>query len=272
MKTNTKNNGMRNAAVFIIFALLVAGCAQKEETTGNKEITVFAAASLTGAFGEIKGGFEKDNPGTSVVCNFDGTQALRTQVEQGAYGDVFASANTKHMNALKAEGLVLNETVSNFAKNRIVIIVPRDNRKGIQNFSDLAKPGTKIVMGTKDVPCGSYALQVLDRIANDTSYGPDYKKSVLDNVLSQETVVTGIIAKTAAGEADAGFAYYSDVTEDAKEKLTKIEIPEEYNVVAEYPIAVLTESRDKEEAQRFIGYVESEKGREVLAKYGFTLT
>lgn len=267
MKTSTLK-----AAALLVIALVLAGCAQKNETTEKKDITVFAAASLTGAFGEIKAAYEKDNPGTTVTCNYDGTQTLRTQVEQGAYGDVFASANTKHMNALKAEGLVLNETVSTFAKNRIVIIVPKDNRKGIQNFSDLAKPGTKIVIGTKDVPCGSYALQVIDRIANDTTYGPEYKKIVLDNVLSQETVVTGIIAKTSAGEADAGFAYYSDVSEGVKEQLTKIEIPEEYNVVAEYPIAVLTESRDKEKAQGFIDYVESEKGREILAKYGFTLT
>lgn len=266
-----KTNGNK-ATAGIILMLLLCGCAQKMQNAERKELTVFAASSLTGAFGEIKALYEKDNPGVTVAFSYDGTQALRSQVESGAYADVFASANTKHMDALKKDGLVLNETVSTFASNRVVIIVPGDNRKGIHNLQDLAKPGTKIVMGTKDVPCGAYALLVLDRLANDTSYGPDYRKKVLANVVSQETAVTGIIAKTAAGEADAGFAYYSDVTKDSKDKLTKIEIPDEYNVVAEYPIAVLGGSGDKKEAKRFIDYVKSDKGKEVLSKYGFTVT
>jgi molybdate transport system substrate-binding protein len=273
MTANIINGRMRNAALFIVFMLLAAGCAEKQETgeTNKKEITVFAAASLTGAFGGIKEAYEKDNPGVSIVYNFDGTQALRTHLEQGAYADVFASANTKHMDALKNGGLIRNDTVSTFAKNRIVIIVPKDNRRNISNLSDLAEPKTRIVIGTKDVPCGAYALQILDKLANDSRYGLDYRRKVMDNVLSQETAVTGIVAKVSSGEADAGFTYYSDVSEDAKDKLTKIDIPDGYNVVAEYPIAVTEESGEPEEAIRFIGYVESDKGRAILEEYGFAL-
>lgn len=272
MKTKTENRALKNAALFMVFALLFAGCAQEQETTEKKEITVFAAASLTGAFGEIKTRYEKDNPDVTITYNFDGTQALRAQVEQGANADVFASANTKHMNALKNAGLVRNDTVSVFAKNRIVIIVPKDNRRDIRSLADLATPGTKIVIGTKDVPCGSYALQILGNLANDSNYGPDYRQKVLDNVMSEETTVTGIVSKVSSGEADAGFAYYSDVTDDAKNKLEKIDIPDEYDVVAEYPIAVTEGSEEQIEAQEFIDYVESDKGRSILAEYGFELT
>ena len=200
-----------------------------------KEITVFTAASLTGAFSEI-GGIYENETGIHAVFNFDGSQALRTQMENGAYADVFASANKKQMNALKNGGLMNNSSVVIFAKNKISLIVPKDNPAKIKSLSDLAKPGIKIVMGTKDVPVGDYALQIIDKLGNDSSYGQDYKTKVLSNVISQETTVNYVVTKVALGEADVGFAYVSDVTEDLASKVDKIEIPDEYNIIAEYPI------------------------------------
>jgi len=143
-----------------------------------EELTVFTAASLTGAFGEI-GQLYENETGMSVAFNFDGSQALRTQIENGAYADLFASANKRHMNALRDGGLINNSSMVVFTKNRISLIIPRDNPAKISNLSDLARPGLKIVMGTKDVPVGDYALQIIDKLGNDSAYGPDYRAAVL---------------------------------------------------------------------------------------------
>ena len=128
-------------AILCVSAVLVlatsAGFAQEP-----KELTVFTAASLTGAFGEIGRMYENET-GIKVVFNFDGSQALRTQIENGAYADVFASANNKQMNALRNIGLMNNSSISLFAKNKLALIVPKENPAGISNLSDLAKPGTK---------------------------------------------------------------------------------------------------------------------------------
>ena len=236
-----------------------------------KELFVFTAASLTGAFTEIGQIFEKE-ANISVAFNFDGSQALRTQIENGAYADVFASANTKHMNALKKGGLMNNSSISVFTKNKLSVIIPKDNPAKISNLSDLAKPGVKIVIGTKDVPVGDYAMQIINKLGNDSAYGPDYRTKVLANIISQETNVNYVVTKVALGEADAGFAYVSDVTEDLAAKVDKINIPDEYNVIAEYPMGLLKESKYPAEAEEFMNLVTSEEGKAILEKYGFAPT
>ena len=255
-----------------IFAVVIAAlfmsttaglCAEQP-----KELTVFCAASLTGAFGEI-GQMYKNETNISVVFNFDGSQVLRTQIENGAYADIFVSANKKQMNLMKNEGFMNNSSITVFTKTKPVIIVPEENPAKIQNISDLAKPGIKIVIGTKDVPIGDYTLQILAKLANDSAFGPEFRKLVMANVVSNDTNVNYITSKVALGEADAGIAYKSDVTKNLAAKITKIEIPDKYNVIAEYPMGILKQSKYPALSQEFMNLVESDKGMVVLEKYGF---
>ena len=255
----------RIIGVMIAVLLLAASAGYAQEP---KELTVFTATSLTGAFSEI-GQMYKNETNISVSFNFDGSQALRTQIENGAYADVFASANQKQMKAIENDELMNNSSIVIFTKNKLSLIVPKGNPAKIVNLSDLAKPGLKIVMGTKDVPVGDYALQIISKLGNDSAYGPDYKTKVLANVISQETNVNYVVTKVALGEADVGFAYVSDITEDLTSKVDKIDIPDEYNVVAQYPMGVLLESKYPVESQEFISRVLSDKGKAVLEKYGF---
>lgn len=259
-------NGCVFAAILtaLFLTAAVGFCAEQP-----KEITAFTAASLTGAFGEI-GQIYKNESNINVVFNFDGSQVLRTQIENGAYADVFVSANTKQMNAMKAEGLMNNSSISIFTRNKLALIIPRDNPAKIHNLTDLAKPGIKIVIGTKDVPVGDYAMQIINKLGNDSAFGPDYKTKVTSNIISRETNVNYVVTKVALGEADAGFAYVSDITENLSAKVDKIEIPDKYNVVAEYPIGILKQSKYPAAALEFIDLVKSEKGTAILEKYGFS--
>ncbi len=256
----------KHVLVALIAALVLAlshGLAEEP-----KELTVFTAASLTGAFVEI-GQMYKNQTNIEVAFNFDGSQALRTQIENAAYADVFVSANKKQMNDVKNSELMNNSSIVIFTKNKLSLIVPKDNPAKIANLSDLAKPGLKIVIGTKDVPVGDYALQIISKLGNDSAYGPDYKTKVLANVISQETNVNYVVTKVALGEADVGFAYVSDVTEDLASKVDKIDIPDEYNIIAEYPMGILLESKYPAESQEFMNLVMSDEGKAILEKYGF---
>ncbi|MDD1762626.1 MAG: molybdate ABC transporter substrate-binding protein [Methanothrix sp.] len=246
--------------------LLVASAGFADEP---KELTVFTAASLTGAFGEI-GQIYKNETNISVTFNFDGSQALRTQLENGAYADIFASANKKQMNAVEGDGLMNNSSVVIFTNNKLSLIVPKDNPAKITNLIDLANPGLKIVMGTKDVPVGDYAMQIINKLGNDSAYGDEYKQKVLSNIISQETNVNYVVTKVALGEADVGFAYISDVTEELASKVDKIEIPDKYNVIAEYPIGILDGSKYSAESDKFMDLVASDEGKAILEKYGFS--
>jgi len=252
----------------VLFAALLLAMPFGLAAEPPQDLTVFCAAGLSAAFQDL-GQVYKNETNISIAYNFDGAQVLRTQIENGAYADVFVSGSNKHMNALEAEGFIDNSSVYVLAKNWQAIIVPKDNPAQIENLSDLAKPGVKIVMGSRDLPITDVTLQILNKTANDTAFGPDFKKKVLANVISQETNINFIVSKVALGEADAAFAHKSEVSPTYAAKVALIEIPERYNVKSEYTIGILSESRNPAEARRFLVLVGSDKGREILIKHGY---
>jgi molybdate transport system substrate-binding protein len=215
-------------------------------------LTVFAAASLTDVFNEIGDKFKRQNPGAALDFNYAGSQQLRTQLEQGATADVFASANTKEMSTAIQSGLVVSGTQKTVVRNRLAVIVPKDNPGGIAELKDLAKPGLKIVLAAPGVPVGGYALTALDKMNAD--FGATFSQTVLSNVVSQEANVKQVVAKIQLGEGDAGIVYTSDVMPGAAEKVTRIDIPDKYNVLATYPIAVLKAAPQADLATKFVDY------------------
>jgi molybdate transport system substrate-binding protein len=267
----------RFAVYSLIFIVLFFACrpqsAPANEADATQTLTVFAAASLTNAFSEIGRGFEAAHPGVTVKFNFGGSQTLRTQIEQGAQADVFASANTKEMDALVTGKFVAADTAKIFLTNQLVVIMPAKNPAGIAGLADLAKPGLKLVLAAKEVPVGNYALQVLDKL--DAALGAGYKNNVLKNVVSYENDVKQVVAKIQLGEADAGIVYSSDTV--AAPGLHKIVIPAENNVIARYPLAAISQTNpatgattgNSDLAQAFIAYVLSPDGQTILQKWGF---
>ena len=173
---------------------------------------VFAAASLTEPFGEIGKSFEAAHPGVTVVYNFAGSQQLAQQINAGAPADVFASANKKQMGATIDAGSVISGTQQIFARNRLVVIYPKDNPAGLKDLNDLANPGLKLVLAAKEVPVGQYTLDFLDKAAADPALGTTFKDAVLKNVVSYEDNVKNVLTKVALGEADAGIVYLSDIS------------------------------------------------------------
>lgn len=255
-------------SLLMVAGLLVAGCtttSAPEQTT----LTVFTAASLTGAFTDIGRAYEAVNENVRVEFAFDGSQALRTQIEQGANVDIFVSASTKHMQALQDGGFMVNSTVTPFLENNLALIVPVDNPAGVTGLADLNKSGVKLVIGTKDVPFGDYTRQMFEKLAADSAYGPAYRDAVMANVISEETAVSSVVPKLALGEADAAIVYKSDVSKDDLEKVMRIEIPAVYNVKATYPLGILAESPNKAEAEAFIAFVRGPDGSAILTEYGF---
>lgn len=230
------------------------------------DLTVFAAASLTDAFTEIGQAFDATHPEANTVFNFGGSQNLRTQLEQGAQADVFASANKKEMDAAISSGLVVSGTEQVFLNNHLVVILPAANPGAIQSLEDLARPGLKLVLAAEEVPVGNYARQALEKL--DATYDGDYKQAVLANVVSNEDNVKQVVAKVQLGEADAGIVYSSDAI--AVPDLKTIVIPPDANVVAKYPIALLKAAPSPALAQEFVDFVLSPEGQSILKKWGFT--
>jgi molybdate transport system substrate-binding protein len=237
-------------------------------TAVPRTLTVFAAASLTASFTEIGKNFEAANPGVSVTFNFAGSQVLNTQITQGAAADVFASANHTTMDSLVTAKLVAPGAPKDFVTNVLKVILPANNPANLTTLQDLAKPGLKLVLGDKSVPVGSYALEILDNLSKDATYGADFKTKVLANVISNETDVKQVVAKVQLGEADAGIVYTTDAI--AAPTLKTIVIPANFNVIAKYPIVALNNAPQPELAAEFVVYVLSADGQAIIKKWGFT--
>jgi molybdate transport system substrate-binding protein len=232
------------------------------------EITVFAASSLTDAFKELGDRFQATNPASKVTFNFGASTQLRTQLEQGARADAFASANQAEMDKAKAAG-VIGGPDTTFARNRLVVILPKNNPGQIKALEDLAKPGLKLVTAAPEVPIGVYTQDLLDRAIQDPAFGPDFKERVNANIVSRETNVRQVVAKVSLGEADAAVVYTTDVTPDLSATITSLAIPDTLNNLASYPIAVVKSPPSPAGAETFVSYVLGPDGQAVLKKWGF---
>lgn len=248
----------RLAWLYVVVALLLAAaaCGGDDDDSqgdtggggGDSALTVYAAASLTEVFPAID---------PAPQYNFAGSDELATQIREGAPADVYAAASSKYPGELFDEGLV--EEPVTFASNRLVLIVPTDNPAGIEKLADVTKPGTKLVVAAEGVPVGDYTRQVLEDLQ---------LTDALDNVVSNEDDVKGVVGKITLGEGDAGFVYATDAAA-AGDDVTVIELPEGSQPPIEYQIAVVTSSENKEAAQTFVDLVLSDEGREQLEAAGF---
>jgi molybdate transport system substrate-binding protein len=246
----------RLAAVLAAMVLPLAGCGGGVPSGGASaspgELKVFAAASLTAAFGRLAERYTAANGGTKVTFNFAGSQALATQIRQGAPADVFASADAANMD--KVRDLV--GTPHSFASNLLQIVVEKGNPHGVTGLHDLARDGLKVVLAAEEVPAGRYARQVLDRAG------------VRVRPVSQEDNVKAVVTKVALGEADAGIVYVTDVAAGG-DRIEGVGIPAGQNVVATYPIAIVRASGSRERAQAFVDLVRSAEGQGILRSFGF---
>ncbi len=250
---------IRSAPLLLAVALLAAACGGNDSSSGGgsapaspTEIKVFAAASLTDAFGKIGRQFTAANPNTEVTFNFAGSQALATQIQQSAPADVFASADTTNMGKVKD----LVATPQNFASNLLQIIVAKGNPKDIKGLSDLSRGDLEVVLAAPEVPAGKYAHQALG--AQHVTVKP----------VSLEDNVKAVVTKVSLGEADAGIVYVTDVTAGG-DKVAGVEIPGDQNVPATYPIATVKASTHQSQAQAFVDMVRSDQGQQILKSDGF---
>ncbi|MET0342742.1 MAG: molybdate ABC transporter substrate-binding protein [Polyangiales bacterium] len=255
------------AVTCLLLALLaLAGCAKPEAPAApaERQLTVFAAASLRDAFTELANGFRTAHAGAEVTFNFAGSQELRAQMEQGAPADVFASADTKHMDALAKTGRV--EAPKQFARNEPVLVVARESAATVQSLADLPKL-ERIVLGAAEVPIGRYAQQVLDRA--EGALGTDFRARVEAKVVSRELNVRQVLSKVSLGEAQAGIVYRTDAR-SAKDRVKTVTIAPAYNVVAEYPIAAVKDAAHPVLARAWVDLVLSPEGQKALANAGFS--
>ncbi|MBT2484397.1 MULTISPECIES: molybdate ABC transporter substrate-binding protein [unclassified Microbacterium] len=250
------SRALRSATVAVAVVLSLTGCAGPAQPAGSAsddglsgEVTVYAAASLAGAFDAMSEAFTVAHPDVKVSPVYDGSATLVTQILEGAPADVFASADEANMQ--KAAELTAEPTV--FATNTLVIAVPEGNPAGVETLADLDDVTT--VLCAPEVPCGAASAELLETA------------DVTIEAASVEQNVTAVLTKVAAGEADAGLVYSTDVI--GRDDVDAI-VPEgAHEVVNRYPIATLADARNAQAADVFVSFVLSGEGQSILSRFGF---
>lgn len=232
-----------------------------------KKITVFAAASLTESYNAIAKEIKKDK-NIDITYNFAGSQQLVAAINQGANADVFASADTKNMKTLTDAKKVDKDVI--FAKNQLVITKNKSSNVSVNSLQDLAKDGVKLIVGTKSVPCGTYFYKALDDALADKTIDQATYDKIKANIKSEELNVKDIVSKVKLGTADVGVVYKTDV--NGQKDLQLITDKEFSKLKIEYPVAVVSDSKNKDAAQEFIDYITKGKGKDILKKYGFIVS
>ncbi|EGD55136.1 molybdate ABC transporter substrate-binding protein [Gordonia neofelifaecis] len=247
----------RLIAGLLALTLLVAGCGSDEQAaaSGAAPVKIFAAASLQGSFDELAEQFTAAHPEYSVApIVYDGSQALATQIVEGADVDVIAFADQSSLKPVTDAGITDHGTV--FATNTLQIAVAPGNPKHITTLADLARSDVSTVLCAPEVPCGKASKKLLDAAG------------VTVHPVSEETNVTSVVNRVEAGEADAGLVYKTDVAA-AGDKLTGITPADVTAAVNRYPIAVSKKAPSPEAAVAFEQFVLSPAGQKILAEYGF---
>ncbi|HVH53479.1 MAG TPA: molybdate ABC transporter substrate-binding protein [Actinomycetota bacterium] len=247
----------RALAVIACLTLLLPACGGSGSE--RQEVTVLAAASLTGAFTRIGAEFEQANRDVTVRFSFGPSDGLATQILEGAPADVFAPASPKYMDQVRSDGPGVTDQAE-FARNTLAVIVPSDNPAHVGSLDDLARPGVKLVLAAVGVPAGEYARGILANAG--------IQREALTNVVSNEEDVKGVVQKVLLGEADAGIVYRTDVTPDIAARVREITIPDGVNVIATYPIAVIDGSDHAPDATAFVRFVTG-PGQATLRTFGF---
>ncbi|MEU8319394.1 molybdate ABC transporter substrate-binding protein [Nonomuraea sp. NPDC048881] len=254
-------------ALPVAFALAgLAGCGSGAPATsassapassagrGAGEVTVFAAASLTGTFTELGKSFENAHPGTTVRFNFGSSATLAQQIVQGAPADVFAAASPATMKTVTDASLA--GAPATFVRNKLQIAVPAANPAKVDELKDLADPAVKVALCAEQVPCGAAAVKALGAAG----------LKVTPVTLEQDVKAT--LTKVQLGEVDAALVYRTDVIASGG-KVTGIDFPEAAQAINDYPIAALTRAPAGDLAKQFVDLVLSQQGKDVLAKAGF---
>ena len=281
-----KNLAKSTIAAFLTLSMAsgLAGCAgtPAAESAGSAadeaeetEVVVFAAASMTETLEKIKEDYEAENEGVILTFNFDSSGTLKTQIEEGADCDVFLSAGQEQMNQLDIEAdpevnmdgldFVKSGSRIDLLENKVTLVVPDDNEKGIESFDDLKveleRGDIMMAMGNSDVPVGQYTQKIL------AHYGLDEQELADAGEITYGSNVKEVTTQVAEGSVDCGIIYCTDAFSAG---LTVVdEATAEMCGQVIYPAAVMKNSSDPDAAQEFLDYLTTGEAMEVFESVGF---
>ena len=231
-------------------------------TADNTKVNVFIAASLSNAMDEIAENYKKTDENVDLVFNADSSGTLKTQITEGASCDIFFSAAEKQMNELNDGGYIEDGSVVPLLENKVVLIKGKGVETSVTGFDNITS-AKNIALAGEDVPVGSYSREIF------TNMG------ILDDVMSKDVNecanVTAVLTAVAEGSNEVGVVYATDAASNKDVKVLAEAPADALKTQVIYPVAALKKSKNKDAADKFVKFLQSEKALKVFRSYGFTI-
>lgn len=249
-----------------MLVLLLAACGSEKAAAPqeDKTLRLAAAASMEKVFTQkLIPLYQKQHPDVKIEGVYDASGKLQAQIESGLQADVFISAATKQMLALRDKGYMNNETIKPLLENKLVLIVPKQNKNaaitGFESFSAAKHPA---IGDPASVPAGQYAKEALTKLG---------QWDAVQSKASLGTNVTQVLNWVAEGSADAGLVYATDaaLVKDKVEVIAEAPAGSLSKPVI-YPIGVLKKAPQAAAAKNFANFLQSEEAIKIFEEYGFT--
>lgn len=247
--------------------------AGETEDGDTKQLTVFAAASMTETLEELADDFMEIYPDVTISCNFDSSGTLKTQIEEGADCDVFISAAQKQMNELEDGELILSDSRIDLLENKVALAVPEGNPAEIGSFDELAEalesdaplkgPQVLLAMGNSDVPVGQYTEKILD------FYGLSEETLAEKGLITYGSNVKEVTTQVAEASVGCGIIYQTDAYSAGLDVVDTAAAGMCGQVI--YPAAVLKDSKSPDEAEAFLSFLKTSPAQKVFEKVGFSM-
>lgn len=247
----------------ILAALTVAAALALPGAARAQQLTVFAAASLADALGEV-GSLWAAGGNPPVRFSFAASSALARQIEAGAPADVFASADEAWMDHLAARGRIAPDTRAPLLSNRLALVAPAGAAAGpveVARGLDLAAmagSGRIAVADPDHVPAGRYARRALESLGLWDAAAPRLARA--DNV----RVALALVER---GEVPLGIVYATDAAAARRVRVLGT-FPADSHPPISYPVAAVA-GRDGEAARAFLAFLATDEAAAVFRRFGF---
>lgn len=264
--------GKVSISILFLFILMITVACSGQETKPNSEesekddstdvtLTISAAVSLKDAMEVIQAAYEEEHPEVQMKFNFGGSGSLQQQISQGAPVDLFFSAAEDKFELLVDEGMVAEEDGTDLVGNTLVLVVPKDDAS-IDSFEELAESKVdKISIGTPEtVPAGKYAQESFEKLGIWEQ---------LESKMVYAKDVRQVLSYVETGNVDAGVVYQTDALISDKVDIVATADASTHAPII-YPVGVIQDSKQYEEAKEFYEYLQSDEALEVFEEYGFT--
>ena len=267
---------MKRILAAILVPVVIMGLCAVSAEAPKTELVVFAAASMTETLTGIEKLYEEAHPDIDLIFNFDSSGTLKTQIQEGAVCDLFISAAQKQMNQLditKNEDknpdrldFVLEGSRVDLLENKVALVTPADNPKGIETFDALAallKDGEILMaMGNSDVPVGQYTQKIL------AFYELNEEELARAGKITYGSNVKEVTTQVVEGSVDCGVVYGTDAFSAGLDVIDTATAEMCGQVI--YPAAVMKNSAVPEAAQAFLDYLRGEEATKIFEGVGFT--